>query len=171
MKNIYKLVLILGVLFLKCSLLGAAAEGMQDQKEGASKASRIIQKKFSKVNAPLDDSHPAMIAARKANPSMQEEIVKFCHVFQNELNIVVGWFLHDVFDGQKRREILTSWHECPVAQRPILTSGKLFNQEVINIEKLEEYLKDSWQESPLVICDDYHTIAVQIKVENKEVHA
>ncbi|MGL4371663.1 MAG: hypothetical protein ACRCTK_03305 [Alphaproteobacteria bacterium] len=53
-------------------------------------------------------------------------------------------------------------------ERPILTSGKLWGQEVVSIEGLSIYLKKSWRESPLVVGGDNHTAFLYLQRDEEQ---
>lgn len=156
---------------LLCASLTHMMAATIDENFNADKASKIVQQKFSKAveAVPLDESHPAILAARKiSDHSIQETILKFCNNFQKDLNIVIGWLVHQVTSPE---DILINWQQCLPQERPILQAEKLWAQEVINLENLEEYLKTLWQESPLVVGDDYHSVVIKIREEEQQVFA
>ncbi|MEI7494068.1 MAG: hypothetical protein WCJ92_05670 [Alphaproteobacteria bacterium] len=133
------------------------------------KASSIAQQKFSKLveAMPLDESHPAILAASKiSDPSVQSGILAFCNTFQKDLNIIIGWLVHQVPSPE---DILVNWKNCSVQERPILQAGKLLKHEVIKLENLKEYLETLWQGSPLVVADDYHSVSIKIRKEEEQV--
>jgi hypothetical protein len=79
---------------------------------------------------------------------------------------LVGWLVHQVATPEV---VLAKWRQCLPQERPIIEAGKLWAQEVIKLEKLEEHLKTLWQGSPLVVADDYHSVAIKIRKEEEQV--
>lgn len=115
----------------------------------------------------MDAEHPAIRAAQKIlDPSKQEDALKICHFFQKDLNRLIGWLLRNISNSQ---EILSTWLSLDPEARPILTSGALWEQEVVDVEKLPQYLTtQEWKGFPLVIRDDFHTVVLSLQINKKE---
>ena len=114
----------------------------------------------------MDAEHPAIRAAQKiSDPSKQEDALKICHFFQKDFNRLIGWLLRNISNSQK---ILFTWLSLDPEASPILTSGALWEQEVVDVEKLPQYLTKEWKRSPLVIGDDFHTVVLSLQINKKE---
>ncbi|MGL4426704.1 MAG: hypothetical protein ACRCUQ_03000 [Alphaproteobacteria bacterium] len=126
-------------------------------------ASNVARQKFSTAGteAPLDEKHPAIRAANRIeDPQNKETALKLSHVFRKNINLITDWLKNRIAHADN---IYSTWEAMTPEERPILTSCELWWQEIVSIEELSIYLKESWRGSPLVVGDDYHAAVLYIQ--------
>lgn len=146
-------------------LLGLMLWAQGSSSAALDETTQIIHRKFSKAaeKVPLDANHPALRAAALIeDKATQDTAVKLCHVFQRDLNLVIGWLKHEANPDS----IMESWSKPE--NRPMIEAGELWCQETISIKKLADYLKPTaegrkWHGTPLVIADDYHVVVLNLR--------